>query len=157
MVHLSRSVWLLALLFSFSFLSSAQEQGPEEAFLVSILEFKKGASGDSYEVEVKVAKVVSGRLKIPTRSDQVDPNNARRIQFQITDGGQTVLDELALIDPLTIDYEYVGEDGALGHTSVAKDTWSILIRRPITANASAIRVLQTSNQRSVETLNYKFR
>lgn len=146
------------LLFLFLIITgSSQAQEANDEFLFAIVEIVKTDQSEQYDVDIKLARVIPKRIKIPTRSDRVTGLSINSMSFEITDDQNRILDNVIIQNPLMESREYVNEDGKLARKSIQRTSRSILIRRPISKQATHLSVKQNSAIRSSNPVILKFR
>ena len=136
---------------------AAQKPAENDQFLYAVIELHQVENSEEYEVDLKASQVIYQKLRIPTKSDKLENGSNNFVSFQITDDAQNMLDEIIINDPLNIEYEYADEQGNLKKTRVPEKSRSLLIRRPISAKATTLRIQSSSNKRSSRSFNFKFR
>ena len=135
----------------------AQNNKITDEFLFAVVELHRSESSTQFDVEFKLTKVVSEKLRIPTRSEYIPPISESSLSIQIKDDSDQVLDEITLNDPFLVNREYVNDEGQLAHVSTNENDRSILIRRPISSKATQLQIVSKSNKRSSVTFTKKFR
>ena len=139
---------LAILIFCLSVIGYSQNDDAADEFVFAIVEFSKKENGQGYQIEVLSAKSIQKKLKTPTRSAKFKDNNFSGFRFQVMDQNQNILDEITMNDPLTVDYEYVTEDGKLAHKTVQETKKVVLIRRKINADAAYLSIRPRFSTRS---------
>lgn len=128
-----------------------------DQFLYAIIELHQIDGAEDFQVDFKALKVIDQKLRVPTKSEAINTDINNYLRFQITDDGLNPLDEIIVNDPFNVEYEYVDEQGKLQRKVVSQKDRSILIRRPISNQATSLVVQSGSNKRSSQSFSYKFR
>lgn len=150
-------ILLLPIWLGYALSGYGQNNKTNDEFLFAVIELHKVENGAEYDVEFKMTKVVSEKLRIPTKSEFILPESENTLNIQILDNSDNILDEITFNDPFIVTREYVNEDGNFAQARVVERDRSILIRRPISDKATQLNVLSKSNKRSSKTFKQKFR
>lgn len=148
-------VGIICLCIPFGF--SQEKPTARDQFLYAIVELHQIDGSEDFLVDFKSLKVIDQKLRVPTKSETINTDINNYLRFQITDDGLNTLDEVIINDPFNVEYEYVDEQGKLQRTVAFQKDRSILIRRPISNQATSLVVKLSTNKRSSQSFSYKFR
>ena len=146
---------LLNLLIGSPFFSMAQEESRNE-FLFAVVEFSLDSSWNE-KINIAQSAVLSGSLKRPTKEQPKLKNQVNSISIHITDEVGNILDEVFVPDPYVGRYEYVGEDGKLARHITRLEKNAMVVRRPITSNATHLKITRQGYTRNNISTSIKFR